>query len=137
MSFLDQLPVSPDVVRKLESLGAETPEALLALSRAASDSFESFLGYETAQAIRESLRSMIPVSQIEALEALAPNFASGAQLGQAPELPKPPYDLKFRDHLAERIHTLRLDPSARGSKLLADLELQLSTLLQTGSSSSD
>src|SRR6266516_1198243 len=108
-SFLHGLPLSDEEKVKLQSLGAETPAALVGMMKASPDSFHRLLGPERAAEIRTHLERLISPDERAVLEAPVPAFhARGAIVDKpAPPIDSPKYDLEERERLFTELRELR------------------------------
>ncbi len=132
MPYIDELPVSDEVKRKIAALGASSPEALLSLAQASPDAFDAFLG-SNADAIRNFLRTRVSQVDQARWSSPIPSFALGARLETRPALQEPSFDIARRDRLFDEISLLRRQPTIENQAKLVQLEADLNTLLETSS----
>jgi hypothetical protein len=98
--------VTADEEAKLRSLGADTPEQLLAQIEAAPAAFARCLGSDTAPRIKRRLRAMIS-SGTRTAPIAAPG-PHGVPLAVGPDAPAPPrVDLEKRDALFAQLQQLK------------------------------
>jgi hypothetical protein len=132
--FLRRLNVSEEERRKLASLGASTPLALLAMRQAAPEAFEAHLGPQRAGPIAAELFALLSDEERERLAEPAPlPGALGARLSApAAPLEDPPYDLARRDRLFDELQRLRRlpRPSLAEKTRMAQLEGALEDLFR-------
>ncbi len=134
--FVTRLRLSDEERRRILSLGASTPLALLAMRKASPAAFEEFFGHERAEQIASALLEMLSDQERKLLEAPSPRLPKlGARLrSPAPPLQEPPYDLVQRNRLFAELQELRRKPSptAEAQKRITALEEELNQLLKSG-----
>src|ERR1700693_3937314 len=92
VSFLEDVSPSPAEVAKLRSLGADTPQALLAQIEAGREAFDKYVGPKQAQFIVKRLKEI--VGSTESLVRPAVFGHLGVPL-HAPQSEKPPLDRAY------------------------------------------
>jgi hypothetical protein len=123
-SFIDQIAKDPGEAQKLRELGAESPEHLLGQIYAAPEAFDRYVGPERAKALVQQLRQLVPPDSPALQGPIAPPGPLGVPLTP------PPFDIKRRDALYQRIQDLK----ARGSPQaeIRAVEDELDRLLRSG-----
>jgi|SRR3954447_24682212 hypothetical protein len=104
--FVSQLTSDPVEMRKLESLGAGSPQALLGMIIANRDAFDRFVGHDEAERIVQRLRTMVPPGSVSVDPA--PPGKLGVPLTSGPAAPAAPrFDINRRDAMFSRLEQLR------------------------------
>src|ERR1700726_3378547 len=125
--FIDDLPFPSAAKDKIRSLAVDSPEALLGLLSASSQTFEVFFGIEeTAKLIAELLK-LVPEEEIPGATPTAPQFPLGAVPLPAPKL-EPRLDVALRARLYNEWKMLQDDPSTRNSQRAQHLERRIREL---------
>jgi len=131
--FVKTLPATEEEARKLQSFGAESPEALLAMITAGRDAFDAFMGRDPANRIVRALRAMVPPGSDSRRRLRDPPGGLGASLQPPPKAPAPPaFDIARRDRIFEHLQHLRR--SGAPAEEVSRVEQELDALLRGPSS---
>jgi hypothetical protein len=133
--FLKNLGLNDEEYRKLAALGASTPAAILAIRRAAPESFDQLLGATRARELVTRLETLLTPEERKRLALASPKvYPLGAMLGVPPvEIPQPAFDIEERDRLFNELQSLRKlqAPSPADRSRIAELESRLNALLES------
>lgn len=131
--YLESLSLSDEDKAKLQSMGMQSPFALLSIIKASPDAFEAFMGKEKTAQLAQELEAKLSEDERSLLETPLPLRKTGAIIDrERPPLRTPSYDIGERDRLFDELQALRQRPektSALG-KRIAELEERLNALLQ-------
>ena len=129
--FIENLHVADEDKRKLRSLGATSPAALLALIVAADKAIYTFLGPETTVNVKNELAAELNDDEKLVLESPMPTFKTGAIISDKPAKVRPvTYDIQKRDELFAHLQQLRSQKSRSGGLESPEIESEITHLEQ-------
>jgi hypothetical protein len=129
LPYIEVIATDQREAEKLSALGADTPQALLALIQAAPEAFSDFVGANHARDILQRLHQIVPSSEPSYLPAPPRRF--GVPLTGAPSGPtKPRFNIERRDQLFDQIQLLKRSgaPESEIRRVERDLDNLLDSL---------